>query len=59
MCMGTEQRIMKGTLMKAPPAPTSPEMKPRPVPAPYSPSGPGRARVAVGWLLLRSMRSAM
>jgi hypothetical protein len=40
---------MKGTEMKAPPAPTMLEMTPMPLPTPNKPSGPGRLRVSLGF----------
>ena len=45
----TLHAVMKGTEMKAPPAPTMLEMIPIPLPTPNKPSEPGRLRVSLGF----------
>ena len=48
--MGTLHHVMKGTLTKPPPAPTSPDRKPMKPPAPSWPAVPGIWRVGAGFL---------
>ena len=48
--MTTLHQVMKGTEMKPPPAPTSPDNTPITVPAPSMPGGGGNSRVGLGFL---------
>jgi uncharacterized membrane protein YfcA len=50
LCMATLHQAMKGTLMKPPPAPTSPDKKPISPPANHCPLAAGICRLGLGFL---------